>query len=49
MDACSTVTHGVRHPSLRQLPELQWMPWQYWHLQGLAGRVACSGGVQQPL
>ena len=46
MDACPTVTHGVTRSSLLQLPELQRMPGEYWHLQGLAGCVACSGGVQ---
>lgn len=46
MDACPTVTHGVTRSSLHQLPELQRMPGEYWHLQGLASRVACSGGVQ---
>jgi hypothetical protein len=49
MDACLTVTHGVTRSSLRQLPKLQRVPGCSWHLQGLAGRVACPGGVQQPL
>jgi hypothetical protein len=46
MDACLTVTHGVARSSLYQLPKLQRLLGQQWHLQGLASRVACSGGVQ---
>jgi hypothetical protein len=49
MDACLTGTHAILFSSLHQLPELQWLQWDSWCLQGLAGRVACSGGIQQPL
>jgi hypothetical protein len=49
MDACLTVTYGVAHSSLRQLPKLQWLQWNFWRLQGLASTAADSGGIKQPL
>jgi hypothetical protein len=49
MDACQTVTHGVTHSSLHQLPELQRLQWNCWYLQGLASTASYSGGIQQPL
>ena len=49
MDDCLTGTYDAPDSSLHQLPELQWVSRKFWRLQGLAGRIACSGGIQQPL
>jgi hypothetical protein len=54
-NAVEAIRGGVGGTDLRpvsllyQLPELQWLQWNCWCLQGLASTAPNSGGIQQPL